>query len=76
MPRTRVPLPKILPGPSVASDWATGDVSQDVVYRYGKWWTAYHFRQDRRDLERDRERVRRNQRVSRFMGAQGTDPGL
>jgi hypothetical protein len=59
-----------------ATDWATGDITDDVVFRDGKWWTRYHYETVRRDRERDRERGRRNRAVSRFLNAQSTSAGL
>ena len=76
MPRTRTPLPDLGFGPSQASDWATGDVSPNVIFREGKWWTRYHYDTTARDRDRDRQRVRRHQAVSRFFSSQATDPGL
>ena len=72
----RPPLPRLGAGHSIAADWATGDVTQDVTWFEGKWWTSYHYETARRDRERDRERIRRNRTVSRFLGSQTTDPGL
>lgn len=72
----RSPLPSFGLGPSIGKDWATGDVSPHVVWREGQWWTDYHYQHGRYDLERDRERLRHNRSVSRFLGSQSTDPGL
>ena len=76
MSRGRPPLPDLGLGPSNASDWATGDDCARPVYREGKWWEGYHYDTVRRDFWRDRERLRRNRAVRRFLGAQGADPGL
>ncbi len=64
------PLPELGLGPSVASDWLTGDVSESVVWRRGKWWTAYHYKHVQFDRERDRHRIRRNNARTRFLQSQ------
>ena len=76
MARTRSPLPSYGLGVSVASDWLPGDVSEDVTWQQGKWWTVMHWRTRGRDLERDRERLRRNKAVGAFLRTQSADPGL
>ena len=72
----RTPLPPLVSGPSYASDWATGDVTDDAVWYQGKWWTGYHYTTVAKDRARDQERRRRNRAVSRFLSGQATDPGL
>lgn len=78
MPRVRTQLPKLVGTHSVASDWKTGDIVQDVVFRDGKWWDAYKWAHDSdgASYERDRARIRKNRSVSRFLSSQSTDPGL
>lgn len=78
MPRIRTPLPPIIGTHAVATDWKTGLVVQDVVFRDGKWWDASKWARDSdgSGYERDRERIRKRRTVSRFLSSQSADPGL
>ena len=72
----RAPLPKLFGTHSMAKDWLTGEVSSDVVFRGGKWWTSQHWRTNGRDVERDRRRLERNQDLKAYLASQPADPGL
>lgn len=62
--------------PVYATDSHTGDVTPDPVLRHGQWWDGFMHDHHRRDLERDRQRLRRNQDMRRFVRNQSASADL
>ena len=62
--------------PARASDWLTGEVSPNVTFQQGKWWTGYHWVNWGRDRLSDILKFRRNRAVSRFLSNQSASTGL
>lgn len=60
-------------GPSYATDWLTGELSPNVSFHYGKWWTEYHYEHWMRDRVSDRRRIHRNKAAKAFLGSQPND---
>lgn len=62
--------------PPVASDWETGEISPNVVFREGKWWDIDHYEMDRKDELDDLRRFKRNRSLSTFLANQSASTGL
>ena len=56
--------------PVYATDSYAGDVTANPVFRFGRWWDGFLFAHHRRDLERDRARLRRNRLIRSFVNGQ------
>lgn len=64
--------------PAIATDWSTGEVEAEVVYRRGRWWDVWTWEHHSEGNHRayDRRKRERNLTLKRFLSTQSTDPGL
>lgn len=64
--------------PTHVPDWRTTEEIEgnDAVFREGKWWWHFNWWARRKNLFRERERIRKNKDIRSFFSSQTTDPGL
>ena len=74
----RSPLPKIFEGHSIATDWKTGQVYQDLVYRNGQYWDPFKWETDSdgKWQHRDLARRRKQRAFTSYLNSQPATTGL